>query len=104
MFGCHAIYVDSKMVLILRDRRDHTYDNGVWIATSAEYHAELKTVFPCLRSIRLLGGKRTAWQNIPATADDFEECVSQACAMILKNDPRIGKIPAARKKKIAKKR
>jgi hypothetical protein len=30
MFGCLAIYVQDKIVLVLRDKRDHTADNGVW--------------------------------------------------------------------------
>jgi hypothetical protein len=32
MFGCLAVYVEDKIVLILRDRRDATADNGVWLA------------------------------------------------------------------------
>ena len=31
MFGCLAIYVQDKIVLILRDKRDGTADNGVWL-------------------------------------------------------------------------
>jgi hypothetical protein len=33
MFGCLAIYVQDKIVLILRDKRDQAADNGVWLAT-----------------------------------------------------------------------
>lgn len=98
MFGCYAVYVRKKMVLILRDRKDHLHDNGVWIATGEEHHAGLKEIFPNMRSIRLLG-KKSAWQNLPSTADDFETSAIQACEMILKNDPRIGKIPVPKKKK-----
>ena len=29
MFGCLAVYVQDKIVLILRDKRDGTADNGV---------------------------------------------------------------------------
>ena len=104
MFGCFAIYVDGKMVLILRDRNDHTDDNGVWIATTTEHHAALKKDFPSMRSVHLLGEKTTAWQNLPASADDFESSAIKACEMILRNDPRIGKIPKPKKKKSVKKR
>ena len=104
MFGCYAIYVEGKMVLMLRDRSDHTFDNGVWIATAQEHHSELKKIFPSMRPVRLLGGKGAAWQNIPATGEDFEESVMLACDMILKNDPRIGKIPKPKKKKAVRKR
>ena len=102
MFGCFAIYIGKKMVFVLRNREDHQHDNGVWIATSTEHHADLKKIFPSMRPVRLLGAKTTAWQNIPLTADDFEESVMQACELILKNDPRIGKIPKPKKKPVRK--
>ena len=38
MFGCTAIYVADKIMLILRDRPDETADNGVWLATTAQHH------------------------------------------------------------------
>ena len=33
MFGCLPLYVQDKIVLILRDKRDGAADNGVWLAT-----------------------------------------------------------------------
>jgi hypothetical protein len=104
MFGCYAIYVDEKLVLILRERKDHPFDNGVWLATVEEFHDELKKIFPCMRSVRLLGGKRTVWQNLPVTDESFEELVLEACDMILRSDPRIGKIPGTKKRKTVRKR
>ncbi len=38
MFGCLAIYVRDKIVLILRDKPKSTADNGVWLATTQEHH------------------------------------------------------------------
>ena len=99
MFGCHAIYVGEKMVLILRNREDYTDDNGVWLAAPHEHHESLKKEFPCLRSIRFFGTAETVWQNIPADDDRFEELVLKACSLILKGDVRIGKIPKPKKKK-----
>jgi hypothetical protein len=105
MFGCHAIYLGEKIVLILRSKDDDSkYDNGVWVATTEEHHFSLKKIFPSMRPIRIFGGKTSAWQNIPADADDFEESVITACEMVLKNDPRIGKIPGGKKKKNIRKR
>jgi hypothetical protein len=104
MFGCYAIYLNGKIVLILRNRKSQQADNGVWLATSPEHHSDLKKIFPCMRSIRLFGSATSSWQNIPVAADDFEECVMKACDLILKNDPRIGKIPKAKKKKDIRKR
>ena len=101
MFGCYAIYVGEKLVLILRQRKDHTDDNGVWLAAPLEHHPSLKKEFPCLRSIRLFETPETVWQNIPIDTHDFEELVLKACTYIIKKDPRIGKIPKPKKKKKA---
>src|SRR5882762_1242674 len=92
MFCCYAIYVGEKLVLILRQRNDYLDDNGVWLATPHEHHESLKKEFPCMRSIKLLGTVKTVWQNIPVDEDNFEELVLKACSLIIKGDPRIGKI------------
>src|SRR6516164_9915192 len=55
MFGCLAIYVRDKIVLILRDKPKTTADNGVWLATTQEHHQSLRCEFPNMRSIQLLG-------------------------------------------------
>ncbi len=102
MFGCYAIYVGEKLMLILRQRNDFTDDNGVWLVALHEHHASLKKEFPCMRSVRLLGSAESVWQNIPVDEDDFEDLVLKACHLILKGDMRIGKIPK-QKKKIRKK-
>lgn len=98
MFGCLAIYVADKIVLILRDKPNHVSDNGVWLATTAEHHASLRQDFPNLRSIGLLGKKVTGWQILPADSPDFEEAAMRACELVLAGDPRIGKVPGRRGK------
>jgi hypothetical protein len=97
MFGCLAVYVEDKIVLILRDRRTKTADNGVWLATTEEHHEGLRREFPSMRSIRLFGKKVTGWQVLPADAPDFEEAALRACELILAGDPRIGKVPKSRR-------
>ena len=104
MFGCHAIYVGERIVLILRKKDNDVHDSGVWVATTPEHHKSLKSIFPTMRSIRLFGARPSAWQNIPMEAEDFEESVLIACEMILKNDPRIGKVPTPKGKRIIRKR
>jgi hypothetical protein len=98
MFGCIAVYVGEKIVLILRDKGRPDPDSGVWIATVPEHHASLRRELPSLRSITVFGSGVTGWQVIPAKAPDFEEEALRACEMILVGDPRIGKIPGERKK------
>jgi hypothetical protein len=114
MFGCLAIYVADKIVLILRDKNSdkdkpgQAADNGVWLATTSEHHRSLRQDFPNMRSIKVLGKDVTGWQVLPADAMDFEESALRACELVLAGDPRIGKVPGARRarppQKVAKRR
>lgn len=97
MFGCLAVYVGERIVLILRDRPTYADDNGVWLATALEHHESLRRELPNMRSIRLLGKKGTNWQILPVDAPDFEESALHACELILAGDTRIGKVPGARR-------
>lgn len=96
MFGCVAVYVDEKIVLVLRDRESSPGDNGVWIATTAEHHESLAGEFPSIRSIALFETPVTGWQVLPCEAPDFEESALRACELVLARDPRIGKVPKRR--------
>jgi len=97
MFGCLAVHVGERIVLILRDKRDQPADNGVWLATTQEHHASLRREFPNMRSISVLGKEVTGWQVLPTDAADFEETALRACELVAAGDPRIGKVPGARR-------
>jgi hypothetical protein len=99
MFGCHAVYVKEKIVLILRRKESYPDDNGVWLATTREHHESLRKTFCSMRSIGVFGGEESGWQNLPSDSEHFEEEVMKACNLILKGDPRIGKTPKRRIKK-----
>jgi len=99
MFGCLAVYVGEKIVLVLRDKRDGSADNGVWLATVHDHHESLRAEFPTMRSIQVFGKKVTGWQVLPADAPDFEEAALHACELIVARDPRIGKVPASKGKR-----
>jgi hypothetical protein len=99
MFGCLAIYVKDKIVLILRDKPKSPADNGVWLATTQEHHQSLRREFPNMRSIQVLGKRVTGWQVLPVDAPDFESMALRACELVMVGDPRIGKIPGARTSK-----
>ena len=99
MFGCLAIYVEDKIVLILRDKPSYEADNGVWLATTVEHHESLRREFPSMRSIGVLGKEITGWQVLPVDSPDFEESALHACELVLDRDPRIGKVPGERKRK-----
>jgi hypothetical protein len=99
MFGCTAIYIGEKIMLVLRykpGRRDRS--DGVWIATTKEHHASLRRELPSLCSIAVLGEGETGWQMLRVEAADFEENVRLVCALIRAGDPRIGKVPKAKKR------
>ncbi len=102
MFGCTAVYVADKIVLILRDKPNSEADNGVWLATTKEHHESLHQDFPNLRSIQVLGAPVTGWQVLPADAPDFEAAATRACELILARDPRIGKVPAGRRPAVSR--
>lgn len=96
MFGCLAVYVEDKIILILRDRRKSPADNGVWLATAVEHHESLRREFPRMRSIRVFGKEPSQWQVLPVDDPEFEAAALQACKLILARDPRIGKVPKGR--------
>jgi hypothetical protein len=104
MFGCHAVYVHDKLVLILRERESHPDDNGVWVAVREGNHERFAKEFPSMRSIGLFGPGPTGWQVIPADSNSFEEDVVQICRYVLKRDPGIGSIPKAKRPKKAKRK
>jgi hypothetical protein len=105
MFGCLAVYVGEKIVLILRDKRDKTAaDDGVWLATTQGHHESLRREFPNMRSIAVFGKEITGWQVLPAAAPDFEAAALRACELIAAKDARIGKIPKSKRAKASNKK
>lgn len=102
MFSAFAVYVNEKIVFILRQKKQNQEDNGVWLATTLEHHKELKKLLPNMRSITVFGPGPTGWQILPEDSDDFEASVLKACQMVLNKDPKIGKIPKSKIRKKAK--
>jgi hypothetical protein len=100
MFGCLAVYVGEKIVMILRDKRDKTAaDDGVWLATTKDHHESLRYEFPNMRSIAVFGKKVTGWQVLPTDTADFETAALRACELVVAKDPRIGKVPQKKRKR-----
>ncbi|HYV95392.1 MAG TPA: hypothetical protein VE978_26700 [Chitinophagales bacterium] len=101
MFGLWAIYMNEKIMLILRQRNDHPETNGVWIATNREHHKSLRSDLPSLHSISAYSKDtvETEWQMIPVDKDDFEASVRKVCELIKHGDHRIGRISQSRQSK-----
>lgn len=98
MFGCLAIYVGPKIVLLLRNSSRNPADNGVWLATTPDHHETLRREFPNMRSIALFGKDITGWQVLPMDSPDFEASGIHACELVLRHDPRIGKVPVSKRR------
>lgn len=99
MFGCLAVYVGEKIVVILRDKNKPAVDDGVWLAASENHLGSLRREFPSMRPISIFEGKISGWQVLPQDTADFEEAALRACDLILAGDPRIGRIPKGRRTK-----
>lgn len=99
-FGMFAIYSGERLLLMLRERDNQPEMNGIWIATARGGHESLKKELPALRRFSGLKEKDSGngWQMIPATADDFEKTAIRVCELIVRRDPRIGKIPPLKRK------
>ena len=107
MFSGFAVYVGEEIVMMLRDSLKIPEDNGVWLVFSESAHLadqRIKREFPSIRSIALLRGKIAHWRLIPADSPAFESDALHACDLLLKKDPRFGRVPQSRKPKIAKRR
>ncbi len=93
MFGAFAVYVGEKIVFLLRDRPDDPQANGVWLATLTEFQESLHAEFPNTGTVRIMGKDISGWRLLAVDADDFEASALHACELVVRNDPRIGKVP-----------
>jgi hypothetical protein len=100
MFGCTAIYVEDRIVFVLRKRGDA--DDGVWVAFEPARTEEMLALLPRLQGIELLGNSR-GWRKLAADSASFEEDVLRACALLRGGDERLGKVPESRKRSPARK-
>ena len=109
MFGSHAVYLDEKIVFILRKKSDPRTirDDGMWVASLPEHSESLRREFPELRPIELFKDRGqkgfTGWLNLPDTEERFEENALAICGLVIAEDPRIGKVPKARAETFKKK-
>jgi hypothetical protein len=99
MFGCTAIYVRDRIVLVLRDKGPSDTDNGVWVAYQPDDEASLLRDFPRLSPIELFAGRTKGWRKLSSSSPEFESDVLQVCEHLRRRDPRLGKVPAGRKPK-----
>ena len=100
MFSGFAVYLGDRIVCMLRDHPKSPRDNGVWLVLSESTNPtdpELHREFPSIRSIELLGNKIGHWLVIPSDSPGFEMEALHACDLLLRHDPRFGRIPKSRR-------
>jgi hypothetical protein len=100
MFGCTAIYVGEKIMLVLRKKEKTDDDTGIWVCIPDNHVAEMKQAFPMLRGVSFFEDPHSAWQTLHESEPEFEELALKFCALIRKRDPRIGRIPKQKKTKM----
>ena len=99
MFGALAVYLSDRIVFILRDNPKENHANGVWIALATEDDDKsLVSEFPNLRPVHILRKDIRGWRLLSAQADDFEESALRACDLVLRKDPRIGRVPKSKQR------
>ena len=93
MFGMYYIYLNRKIMIILRKATKNLDMNGIWIATSKEHHQSLEKEIPALADFVLDNGEMhdSEWRLLRADHDDFEEAAIRICELISHGDKRIGK-------------
>ncbi len=99
MFGCTAVYVGEKIVLVFCDREKMKEDIGIWVCIPDIHTEAMKRDFPALRGVSFFENENSAWQCLPQDNPEFEELALQFCAMIRKKDPRIGRVPKPKRTK-----
>ncbi|MGD0630446.1 MAG: hypothetical protein ABR987_13905 [Terracidiphilus sp.] len=100
MFSGFAVYLGDRIVCMLRDHPKSPRDNGVWLVLSEGANPadpELRREFPSIRSIELLGDKIGHWLLIPSDSPGFEMEALHACDLMLRHDPRFGRVPKSRR-------
>jgi len=96
MFGFTHVYLDDKLLFSLRDSINKPGSNGMWLYTTAEHIESRGREFPQLSRRYLWRSGRNAWVILASKLEGFEEYAFKACDLILRGDPRIGRVSRGR--------
>ena len=92
-FGMHYVYLDKKIVLMLRKTGKGDGLNGIFVATVKAHHLTLINDVPALTGFTLDTGERyeSHWKFLSEEDDAFERSAIKICELISHGDKRIGK-------------
>jgi len=91
MFGCLAIYLHGRMVLLMAEGEEPW--NGLLVPTGHQFHASLMKEFKDIVQHPVL----KKWLYLPEDTEDFESAASEIVHAIEMNDPRFGVEPKEKK-------
>ncbi len=100
LFSGFSVYAGNRLFMVLRDHAKCPEDNGMWLVLADgtdPADASLRRDLPSLRRLQTLGDKMPHWLLIPSDGADFERDALHACHLILRKDPRLGRIPQSRR-------
>ena len=92
MFGSTYIYLDDKLLCVLRDSVKQPATNGIWVYTTTEHLESLAREFQQLPRRQLWRSGKNAWVVLASRLEDFEEYAFKACELMLRGDQRIGRL------------
>ena len=90
MFGFFYIYLDGKLIMLLRERENQPERNGLWLATTSEDLKSLSEEFPLLPRICVIDTGKNAWVFLPSKHKGFESYALRVCELVAGGDSRIG--------------
>ena len=91
MIGCYGLFVNKKLLLLLRDRDNQPEFNGIFVATQPEFFDALQHEIHTSKMEFDLDGEAHSWIFLSEDLPDFNAKVKKACEMIKAGDVRIGK-------------
>lgn len=97
-FGGRTVTLHGRHHLVLMTQGEPW--QGVLVCTWHEQHASLRAEFPALMQHPVLG----KWLYLPEAAPTFERDARRLVQCVKARDPRLGILPAVKKKQPAKRR
>ncbi len=93
MFGAKAAYLDGRLALCFIAKQEPW--RGLLVCTERRHHPALAAAFPGLAPHEVLG----KWLYLSEDDPDFDRTAERIVRRVLRRDPRIGVVPAEKKKK-----
>jgi hypothetical protein len=91
MLGCYGLYVEGKLVMLLRDKENQPEFNGVFIATQPKFFDALSSELHSSNMEFDIDGAPHTWIFISEDLNDFSDKLKLAAELVKKGDERIGK-------------